>query len=172
MRTLKIIIGRFGQKPMSSLIRISSTIHLGFQTQTLDRHERGIQVQGPTQPPRWIANAWSQILEGFLTGGELVLEFASASIMPLLSCWETRQIDFVLTFPQADVEYDLFMQLPCGRLINFLGFHRSTHCFKLKKNLYESCQAGRVSNQHLVDELVNTLNSNRARSTNTSSIEE
>jgi hypothetical protein len=35
--------------------------------------------------------------------------------------------------------------------------HRSTHCLKLKKNLYGSKQAGRVWNQHLVDGLVNTM---------------
>jgi hypothetical protein len=33
-------------------------------------------------------------------------------ILALLYSWHTRQIDFVLTFPQADVECDLFMHLP------------------------------------------------------------
>jgi hypothetical protein len=76
-------------------------------------------------------------------------------ILALPFTWKTRQIDFVLAFPQADVECDLFMQLPRGLI--FPGFHRSTHCLKLKENLYGSRQAGRVWNQHLVDGLVRTL---------------
>jgi hypothetical protein len=68
---------------------------------------------------------------------------------------EIYQIDFVLVFPQADVESDLFMQLPHG--LTFPGVHPSTHCLKLKKNLYWNRQAGRVWNQHLVNGLVENL---------------
>jgi hypothetical protein len=39
---------------------------------------------------------------------------------------EKRQIDFVLAFPQANVECDMFVDLPRG--VAFPGFHRSTHC--------------------------------------------
>jgi hypothetical protein len=78
-----------------------------------------------------------------------------ALILALLFGWHTRQIDFVLAFPQADVECDLFMQLPRG--VIFPGIHRSTHCLKLKKNLYGQKQAGRVWNLHLVNGLVNML---------------
>ncbi len=39
----------------------------------------------------------------------------------LLFNWHTRQIDFVLAFPQADVECDLFMELPRG--LKFEGVH-------------------------------------------------
>jgi hypothetical protein len=76
-------------------------------------------------------------------------------ILSLLLKWKTRQIDFVLAFPQADVECDLFMQLPRG--VTFPRFHRSIHCLKLKKNLYGQKQAGRVWNKFLVDGLVNSL---------------
>jgi hypothetical protein len=76
-------------------------------------------------------------------------------ILTLLFSWNTRAIDFVLAFPQADVECDLFMQLPRG--LTFQGVHRTTHCLKLKKNLYGSRQAGRVWNQHLVNGLVTSL---------------
>jgi hypothetical protein len=76
-------------------------------------------------------------------------------ILTLLFLWNTRAIDFVLAFPQADVKCNLFMQLPRGLV--FKGVHRSTHCLKLKKNLYGSRQAGRVWNQHLVHGLVTTL---------------
>jgi hypothetical protein len=76
-------------------------------------------------------------------------------ILALLFNWHSRQIDFVLAFPQADVECELFMQLPRG--VIFPGVHRSTHCLKLKKNLYGQKQAGRVWNQHLVHGLVDIL---------------
>jgi hypothetical protein len=32
----------------------------------------------------------------------------------LLNSWKTKQIDFVLAFPQAPVERDLYMQIPKG----------------------------------------------------------
>ncbi len=70
----------------------------------------------------------------------------------LLFDWSTRQIDFVLAFPQADVECDLYMELPRGLI--FEGIHRDTHCIKLVKNLYGQKQAGRVWNEHLVAGLV------------------
>jgi hypothetical protein len=61
----------------------------------------------------------------------------------LIFDWYTRQIDFVLAFPQADVECDLFMKLPpCGLV--FEGADHSTHCVKLIKNLYGQKQVGRV----------------------------
>jgi hypothetical protein len=75
--------------------------------------------------------------------------------LALLFQWKTRQIDFVLAFPQAEVEWDLYMDLPRGLI--FAGVHRKTHCLKLKKNLYGSRQAGRVRNQHLVHGLVNAM---------------
>jgi hypothetical protein len=75
--------------------------------------------------------------------------------LALLFLWKTRQIDFVLAFPQAEVECDLYMHLPPG--LTFSGVHRKTHCLKLKKNLYGSRQAGRVWNKHLVHGLVNVL---------------
>jgi hypothetical protein len=75
--------------------------------------------------------------------------------LALLFQWKTRQIDFVLAFPQAEVECDLYMHLPRG--LTFAGVHRKTHCLKLKKNLYGSRQAGRVWNQHLVHGLVNAM---------------
>jgi hypothetical protein len=54
--------------------------------------------------------------------------------------WQTRQLDFVLAFPQADVETDLYMELPNG-------FHiegdRKLYVLKLIKNLYGQKQASR-----------------------------
>jgi hypothetical protein len=66
----------------------------------------------------------------------------------LIFDWYTRQVDFVLAFPQADVDCDLFMELPRGLV--FEGVDRSTHCVKLIKNLYGQKQAGCVWNNYLV----------------------
>jgi hypothetical protein len=52
-------------------------------------------------------------------------------ILALIFKWNTRQIDFVLAFPQADVECDIFIELPRG--VTFPGAHRSTHCLKLRR---------------------------------------
>lgn len=67
-------------------------------------------------------------------------------IQALINGWHTRQLDFVLAYPQADVECDLYLEIPQG--FEFEG-SRKTHCLKLIKNLYGSKAAGRVWQQHL-----------------------
>jgi hypothetical protein len=64
-----------------------------------------------------------------------------------LSNWHTRQCDFVLAYPHAPIECDLYMELPKG--IQFSNGNIKTHVLKLIKNLYGQKQAGRVWNQHL-----------------------
>jgi hypothetical protein len=66
----------------------------------------------------------------------------------LIFDWYTRQNNFVLAFPQADVECGLFMELPRGLV--FEGVDRSTHCVNLIKRNYGQTQAGRVWNDYLV----------------------
>jgi hypothetical protein len=72
-------------------------------------------------------------------------------ILAILNKKVTRQIDFVLAFPQADIECDLHMEIPRG--FKFEG-SRNDHCLLLTANLYGQKQAGRVWNQHLDDGLV------------------
>ena len=67
-------------------------------------------------------------------------------VQALINGWHTRQLDFVLAYPQADVECDLYLEIPQG--FEFEG-SRKTHCLKLIKNLYGSKAAGRVWQQHL-----------------------
>jgi len=68
--------------------------------------------------------------------------------LSIIHRWHTRQVDFVLAYPQAPIEFDMYMELPKGIETKF-GNGR-THVLKLKKNLYGQKQAGRVWNQHLV----------------------
>jgi hypothetical protein len=67
-------------------------------------------------------------------------------IISILRGWETRQIDFVLAFPQADVECDLHMEVPVG--FDLKG-RKKEFCLKLRKNIYGTKQAGRVWNKHV-----------------------
>ena len=70
--------------------------------------------------------------------------------------WHTTQIDYVLAYPQAPVEREIYMELPKG-LDYEGGVSRKTHVLKLVRNLYGQKQAGRVWNQYLADELVNDV---------------
>ena len=50
---------------------------------------------------------------------------------------ETQAIDFVLAFPQADLDVPVYMELPAGMNIpNNLGHGSGYYVLKLKKNLY------------------------------------
>ena len=70
--------------------------------------------------------------------------------------WYTTQIDYVLAFPQADCERELYMQIPKGFEIE--GSPRDEYVLRLNANVYGQRQAGRVWNDHLVNILVNQLN--------------
>lgn len=72
--------------------------------------------------------------------------------LTLIYGWYTRQIDFVLAYPQADVECELYMKIPKGFTIQCGD--QNTHALKLIKNLYGQKQAGRVWNQHLHSQLI------------------
>jgi hypothetical protein len=72
--------------------------------------------------------------------------------LSLLNSWYTRQIDFILAYPQAPIEFDMYMELPKG--VEMHDGNRKTHVLKLLKNLYGQKQAGRVWNQHLVKGLL------------------
>jgi hypothetical protein len=73
-------------------------------------------------------------------------------ILASVNQWHTRQLDFVLAYPQAPVECDLYMEIPKGFHING---NRKDFVLKLRKNLYGQKQAGRVWNQYLTQRLVN-----------------
>ena len=50
---------------------------------------------------------------------------------------ETKALDFVLAFPQAELKRDIFMELPYG--IRHGG--KGEYVLKLKNNLYDLCDA-------------------------------
>ena len=62
-----------------------------------------------------------------------------------------RQIDFVLAYPQAPIEQDMFMELPHG--IETRHGNSKEYVLQLLANLYGQKQAGRVWNTYLVEKL-------------------
>jgi hypothetical protein len=63
-------------------------------------------------------------------------------ILTIINHWKSRQIDFVLAYPQAPVPRPTYMELPKG--INFPGLQRNKHCLEILKNVYGGKDAGRT----------------------------
>jgi hypothetical protein len=59
-----------------------------------------------------------------------------------LNNWHTIQCDFVLAYPQAPIEFDMYMELPKG--IQLSSGNSKTHVLRLINNVYGQKQAGRV----------------------------
>ncbi len=72
-------------------------------------------------------------------------------VFGIIFCWALRQVDFVMAYPQAPVETDIYMELPQG--ITTATGNSKDHVLKLLKNIYGQKQAGRVWNLFLVDNL-------------------
>ena len=68
-------------------------------------------------------------------------------ILSILLGWQSRQLDFVMAYPQAPAEMPLYMRLPQGYKCNRIT--RKTHALKLLHNVYGQKQAGRVWNKFM-----------------------
>ena len=75
-----------------------------------------------------------------VVGWETIRSLLTLAIM---NGWSTRQIDFVLAFPQAEVECPMYMEIPKECIIEG-STEGGTEVLKLKKNLYGQRQAGKV----------------------------
>jgi len=73
-------------------------------------------------------------------------------ILTLIHGWHTKQLDYVLAYPQAPVERKLFMEVPKGFEVE--GGKRSEYALRLKRNLYGQPQSGRVWAQYLKKKLI------------------
>ena len=63
-----------------------------------------------------------------------------------------RQVDFVMAYPQAPIEMDMYMELPQG--IQTEHGNSKDHVLKVLRNIYGQKQAGRVWNQFLTSKLL------------------
>ena len=71
-----------------------------------------------------------------------IVQWMSVRIMLILSAIQnlhTKSIDFVLAYPQADLDMDIYMELPQGFNV---GPESRRYVLKLQKNLYSLKQAG------------------------------
>ena len=87
-----------------------------------------------------------------------VASWASVRLLLALATlhqWKTTQIDYVLAFPQAPVEKELYMKIPAGVSVGD-GDPRD-FVLRLHKNVYGQKQAGRVWNRYLTKKLVNEV---------------
>ena len=69
----------------------------------------------------------------------------------LINGWCTVQLDYVLAFPQAPIERQLYMTMPKGMKI--VKGDPKDYVLKIKRNIYGQKQAGRVWNKFLVTKL-------------------
>jgi hypothetical protein len=65
--------------------------------------------------------------------------------------WALRQVDFIMAYPQAPIECDMYMELPQG--IRTSEGDTKDYVLKLLKNIYGQKQAGQVWNEFLVEKL-------------------
>jgi hypothetical protein len=70
----------------------------------------------------------------------------------LLFCYHTIQLDYVLAYPQAPVERDLYMELPKGFTIKGVD-NPADYVLHIHKNIYGQKQAGRVWFYYLKEKL-------------------
>ncbi len=72
-------------------------------------------------------------------------------VFGIVFCWALWQVDFVMAYPEAPVETDIYMEPPQG--IKTATGNSKDHVLKLLKNIYGQKQAGRVWNSFLMDKL-------------------
>ena len=75
-------------------------------------------------------------------------------ILTLMQGWATKQIDFIMAYPQAEIECPMYMEIPQGFVVKGSPHE---HALLLKKNIYGQKQADRVWNEHLKHGLLTKL---------------
>ena len=75
--------------------------------------------------------------------------------LALANSWHTTQIDYVLAYPQAPIEREIYMEIPRGMRVK--GGKREDYVLKLHRNIYGQKQAGRVWYKYLSSKLTNEV---------------
>lgn len=98
------------------------------------KHKARLCAHGGQQ--QWGVNYWETYAP--------VVDWAAIRLLLILAKIhgiETRSIDFVLAFPQATLNVDVFMELPMGMDIDGDPDSRKKYCLRLLKSLYGLKQA-------------------------------
>ena len=69
--------------------------------------------------------------------------------------WHSKQLDYVLAFPQAPVEREIYMEIPKG--IEVEGSNTKDYVLQIHRNIYGQKQAGRVWNHYLAEKLTKVV---------------
>ena len=101
---------------------------------TLNKHKARLCAHGGMQ--QWGVSYWETYspVVNMLT---VCLLLALCNIHGL----ESKSIDFVLAFPQADLDVDIWMELPTGIVVSGGDNESRAYVMKLKKSLYGLKQA-------------------------------
>jgi len=75
--------------------------------------------------------------------------------------WHTRQIDYVLAFPQAPIEREIFMKIPAGFTVEE-GYSNKDYVLQLHRNVYGGKAASRTWYQHLSRVLIEEVGFKRS----------
>jgi hypothetical protein len=73
------------------------------------------------------------------------------SVIGIIFSWALRQVDFIMAYPQALIECNMYMELPQG--IQVSEGDSKNYVLNMLKNIYGLKQAGRIWNKYLVDKL-------------------
>jgi len=72
-------------------------------------------------------------------------------VLSIVNNWHTTHIDYVLVYPQAPIEREIFMEIPRGMKLK--GGRKEDYVPKLHRNIYGQKQAGRVWYKYLSEKL-------------------
>ncbi len=70
-------------------------------------------------------------------------------VIGIMFCWALHQVNFIMAYPQAPIECDMYMDLPQG--IRISEGESKDYVLKLLTNIYGQKQAGWVWNEFLVN---------------------
>ncbi len=115
-------------------------------------HLRGChKAQGQAQPLLWETKMWQELLQYLRPCCRMVCHPTPHCLWHLIHWALLHQFDFIMAYPQASIEMDMYMELPTG--INTKHRNSKDHVFKLLANIYGQKQAGFVWNNHLANKL-------------------
>ncbi|MCP4479271.1 MAG: hypothetical protein GY818_14390 [Planctomycetaceae bacterium] len=121
-------------KGTKTIMAIWSFERKRFPDGSLNKHKARLCAHGGMQ--QWGINYWETYAP--------VVNWISVRFLLILAQLlglETQAIDFVLAFPQADLDVPVFMELPAGMIVNGHDHDSSKYVLRLRKSLYGLKQA-------------------------------